>query len=92
MFASALIWRLTLTACFADKADLTPFQCVPNKVPLAELNAPAKELKGAALRWAEKSLAMDFSDADLCDEDTLNRILWFAVHGEKPYPERFVAP
>ncbi len=75
--------------CFTDKPDLEPFRCLPNKVPLDQLNPPAKELKGAALEWAKKSLAMDFSDADLCDEDTLNRILWFAVHGTKPYPERF---
>ena len=75
--------------CFMDKPDLSSFKCVPNQVPLDQLNPPVKQLKGAALDWGKKSLAMDFSDADLCDEDTLNRILWFSVHGEKPYPANF---
>ena len=76
--------------CFADKPDLTPFKCVPNKVPLDQLNPPAEQLKGAARAWAEKSLKLDLSEADLADEDTLNRILWHAVRGyDVAYPERF---
>ena len=35
-------------------------------------------------------LEMNFDDGDAADEDVLNRILWFSVHGEKPYPEEYV--
>src|SRR5205823_1024716 len=32
--------------CFMDKPDLTPFQCLPNKIPLDQLNPSAKKLEG----------------------------------------------
>jgi hypothetical protein len=76
--------------CFTDKADLTPYTAVPNKVPLDEMNLTPDKLKGAALHWAKKSMELDFDDGDAADEDTLNRILWFATRGEAPYPEQFV--
>jgi len=58
-------------------------------VPLDEMNPPLHQLKGEALRWANKSLELDFDEADEADEDTLNRILWHSVRGwDTPYPER----
>lgn len=79
-----------MRACFTDKADLTPYKCLPNQIPLDQVNPPKKALKGAALFWAEKSMQLDLSEADRADEDTLNRILWHAVRGyNTPYPERF---
>ena len=51
------------------------------------MNPPLKKLKGQALHWAKKSLALDLDEADEADEDTLNRILWHATRGdETPYP------
>ncbi len=79
-----------MRACFEDKPDLAKYTCLPNKVPLDEMNKSTSELKGKALYWAKKSLEMNFDDGDAADEDTLNRILWFAMHGEKPYPEEYV--
>jgi len=77
--------------CFQDKPDLTPYLCAPNQVNLDELNPPASALKGPALKWMKKSLELDFSKADLCNEDTLNRILWYSTRGYRtPYPQRFV--
>ncbi|CAN5546072.1 alkaline phosphatase family protein [soil metagenome] len=81
-----------MRACFAETPDLTPYKCRPNKIPLDTMNPPAKSLTGNALKWALKSEALDLSEADLADEDTLNRILWFSVHGDREYPARFVAP
>jgi YVTN family beta-propeller protein len=76
--------------CFADKPDLTAYECVPNKIKLDEMNKPLKDLLGEALKWAKESLEMDFEEGDKADEDTLNRILWFATHGEGvPYPEEY---
>lgn len=76
--------------CFQATPDLTPYACVPNRIPLDEMNPPLKDLKGGALQRAQQSLAMDFSKEDLADEDTLNRILWFATRGDRaPYPKNF---
>ena len=62
---------------------------VPNKIPLDEMNPKAADVKGEALHWAKKSLALDLDEADEADEDTFNRILWHSVRGEAPYPEHF---
>jgi hypothetical protein len=76
--------------CFTDKADLTPYQLVPNKVPLDEMNKKLEELKGKELYWARKSLEQNLDEGDKADEDTLNRILWHATRGyDTPYPERY---
>jgi DNA-binding beta-propeller fold protein YncE len=78
-----------MTACFSTKPDLTPYQALPANVKLDELNPPAKKLKGQARIWAEKSVSLDFSKPDAADEDTLNRILWFAAKGKEEYPAAF---
>jgi hypothetical protein len=76
--------------CFQAKADLTPFECLPNKVPLDQMNPSLKQLQGKALFWAKKSLALNLEQGDAADEDTLNRILWHATRGyDTPYPEEF---
>jgi YVTN family beta-propeller protein len=76
--------------CFQEQTDLTPYTSIPNKVALDEMNQPLNQLKGQALRWAEESLKLDLDEADEADEDTFNRILWHAAHGDgKPYPEAY---
>ncbi len=79
-----------MRACFMEKPDLGTYTCLQNKIPLDEMNKPVNQLKGLALHWAKKSLEMNFDDGDAADEDTLNRILWFSVRGEEPYPEKHV--
>ena len=83
--------QLDLTATplvngFADVPDLTPYAAVKNTVPLDEMNKPVSRLDGKAREFALKSLALDFDEEDRADEDTLNRILWFSVRGDAPYP------
>ena len=39
-----------------------------------------------ATQVVEQSLDLDFDVEDRADEDTLNRILWFAMRGDQPYP------
>src|SRR5262249_51047580 len=75
--------------CFLAKADLTPYTAVLNKIALDEMNPETKKLQGAALHWAKKSLEMNFDDGDAADEDTLNRILWYSMRGDAPYPAEF---
>ena len=50
------------------------------------MNPPLKKLKGKALDWAKKSMELDFDEEDEADEDTLNRILWYATRGEQNVP------
>jgi YVTN family beta-propeller protein len=73
-------------ACFTDKPDVTPYALVKNKVALDEMNKPVEKLDGKAKEFALKSLELDFDKEDQADEDTLNRILWFAMRGDRPYP------
>lgn len=76
--------------CFQDKPDLTPYVCLPNQIPLDEMNPELKSLKGKALYWARKSMELNLEEGDKADEDTLNRILWHATRGyDTPYPEEY---
>lgn len=59
---------------FTDKADLTPYAAVPNRI---DLNA-----QNTALAYgAERSAKMDFSDYDKIDDFELNEILWRSIKG-----------
>jgi hypothetical protein len=75
-----------LRGCFTDVPDLTPYAAVPNRIPLDEPNRPVAELNGNARRFALASLALDLDVEDRADEDLFNRILWFSVRGDRPYP------
>ena len=79
-----------MRSCFEAKPDLTPFTCLPNAIPLDEMNPPLEKLKGQALRWAKESLALDLESEDKAEEDIFNRILWHATRGDAPYPAEFV--
>jgi YVTN family beta-propeller protein len=74
---------------FADQADGAPYEPLPNRVPLDEINPPLKALRGQALRDAVASMKMDFSEPDEAPEDVLNRIVWRSTRGlSTPYPGR----
>ncbi|HEV8059026.1 MAG TPA: alkaline phosphatase family protein, partial [Gemmataceae bacterium] len=79
-----------MRGCFQAEPNLEPYRCLPNRVKLDEMNPALSQLRGPALEWARKSLAMNLDEGDQADEETFNRILWHAVRGyDKPYPERF---
>jgi YVTN family beta-propeller protein len=74
---------------FQQTPDLRPYAAKPNTVPLSEINPKVTSLRGKQRKWAEKSMAMDFSAPDLADDDTLNHILWFSAKGyNTEYPRR----
>jgi YVTN family beta-propeller protein len=74
--------------CFTSTADFTAYDAVTNNVPLDEMNPPAKKISDARLREdAQVSARLPLEKADQCPEDVLNRILWRATMGAKPYPE-----
>jgi YVTN family beta-propeller protein len=76
-----------MSDCFTDTPDFTPYESLPNNIPLDELNPPLESLTGEALHWAKKSLEQDLEDVDRINEDTFNRVIWHAVKGyDVPYP------
>jgi hypothetical protein len=72
---------------FTKAPDFTPFQALPNEIPLDELNPSVAALTGIRLEWAQASEKMDFSRPDVAGEDHLNRAIWYATKGfDVPYP------
>lgn len=65
--------------CFTGKKDLTPYKSVRPDVDLDAKNPPNNPT--AAL-----SETLDWSDVDLADFGTLNRILWEHARPGVPYP------
>jgi YVTN family beta-propeller protein len=83
-----------MTTCFTDKPDLTPYTAVKSNIPLDQMNPSLGEIKDPRqLHWAKVSQELPFDDVDQADEDTLNRILWFAARGrDDTYPAWAVLP
>ena len=79
----------TMSDCFKETPDMTPYKALPNNVPIDELTAPLSSLAGKALHFAKKSMLPEFDGVDTGNDDLLNRILWFAAKGNTPYPGRF---
>ena len=68
--------------------DLTPFTSVPNRTRLNTLTPDLKTITDTQQRKdALASAKLPLQAPDLCDDDTLNRILWRALKGSAPYPE-----
>lgn len=73
---------------FMAKPDLSGFQALPARIDLMSMNPPHAY-------GAQQSARMDFSVDDRVDEDTLNRILWHSIKGERvpmPAPVRRAVP
>ena len=66
-------------ATFSQQADVRPYTAIQPKISLTDRNV------GRA-RGAEESARLDFSDADLADDDELNAILWRAIKQSDPPP------
>ncbi|HEX4593294.1 MAG TPA: alkaline phosphatase family protein [Bryobacteraceae bacterium] len=64
---------------FAKEGVFTPYQAVKPRISLEELNPQNSPT-------AARSARLDFSDADLNDDDELNDILWLAIKGTNPPP------
>jgi DNA-binding beta-propeller fold protein YncE len=78
-----------MNACFTTTPDTRPFTFLPNNIPLDEMNPAKSALRGEALKWARVSETIpdEWTGKRTEDhDDQLNRILWFAAKGSKPYP------
>ena len=77
-----------MTSVFTAQAEVAPYQCLPAKVALDEMNPPLKALNGRKLWAARQSLAMNWSEPDDIPQAVLNRILWWDSKGyDRPYPK-----
>ncbi|KXK31185.1 MAG: hypothetical protein UZ16_OP3001002899, partial [Candidatus Hinthialibacteria bacterium OLB16] len=83
---------IPMTDCFTDEINLKPYDAVPNRIPLDQINPEVSMIDHPQQRyWAEKSMEIALEDIDEAPEDTLNRILWHDAKGyDTPYPEQFV--
>ncbi len=77
-----------MTTCFTERPDFTPYRARKNLVPLDRLNPRLSAIEDPRERkWALASLSLPLEDVDEADEDTLNRILWFAARrNDESYP------
>jgi YVTN family beta-propeller protein len=77
-----------MSACFSDVADLTPYNSVPNNIPLDQMNPEPKAIHDPLQRkYAVASAKLPLQAPDRCPEDLLNRIIWNAQKGSQtPYP------
>lgn len=78
-----------MSDCFTAKPDLRPYDVVPNRVPLDEMNPDPQAIADPLLRQlAEASSTLPLEEIDRCPEELLNRILWHAQRGATaPFPE-----
>ena len=77
-----------MSDCFTDAPDFTPYDVVPNNVPLDQMNPEPAAINDPLLKqFAEKSATLPLEEIDRCPEDLLNRILWHAQRGSQAeYP------
>ena len=74
--------------CFTPTPDYAAFTALTNNVPLDEMNPPVKKISDAQRRRdAQVSAGLPLTQPDQCPEDVLNRILWRATMGTRPYPD-----
>ena len=50
------------------------------------MNQAVAALQGKVREYALESMELDLEVEDRADEDIFNRILWFSVRGNQPYP------
>ncbi|HUD47022.1 MAG TPA: bifunctional YncE family protein/alkaline phosphatase family protein [Candidatus Baltobacteraceae bacterium] len=78
----------SMSDCFTNQPDLTPYVALTNNVALDKMNPEPKKISDAVLRKdAYASARLPLEKADQCPEDLLNRIIWHATKGPQvPYP------
>ncbi len=76
-----------LSACFTNVPDYTPYKHLPNRIPLDDMNPPLAGQRGMDRHWTQVSLSLDWSRIDGPDQQKLNHVLWYTLHGpNRPYP------
>ena len=60
-------------------ANFSPYKFIKSNIDLNARNSAMNE-------WQKKSEEFDFSKEDNINEDEFNRVIWYAVKGNVPYP------
>jgi DNA-binding beta-propeller fold protein YncE len=73
---------------FTDKPDFTPFDALPNTIPLDTMNkSSAAATSTVEKQWIDWSGQQDFSKVDMLAFEPFNRMTWYASNNySKPYP------
>lgn len=79
---------LPMFTCFSNRPVEFSYKALTNQVPLDEMNPKLSMLKGKALYYAKQSAKPEFDHIDGGNDDLMNRILWHAGKGAKPYPAK----
>jgi YVTN family beta-propeller protein len=82
----------TMEDCFTATADLTPYVCQANIIPLDERNPPPAAASPALKKYYAQTASMNFTKPDLIDENLLNRMQWAEAHPGLRYPAEFAGP
>ena len=72
--AAEPLWR-----CFTDEVNLGTFKSIEPMINLGAVNTALNE-------WQKKSEQFNFLKEDSAPDDDFNRVLWFAIKGDRPYP------
>ncbi len=83
---------LPMFDCFTENPDKSAYSFLKNNIPLDEMNKSAASLTGKAKKYALLSSLPELDHIDSGNDDLLNRILWFAAMGKKPYPRQMTLP
>lgn len=76
--------------CFSNTPNTTfKYTLKKNLVSIDEMNKPAKDQKGASLKYTNQSIQYAFNLIDRGHDDILNRILWYSAKKNQPYPAHF---
>ncbi len=71
---------------FRADPDLRPYKAVLPNVALDNLTTlPARDASTAY--WMQRTAEQDLAHADMAEPEVLNRIIWFSVKGNAPFPE-----
>ena len=79
-----------ITSCFQNKPDLSSYDVRPNRIRL-DLPNPGRNKRAesdADKYWTNVTTKLDWSHPDAADSYWLNRIIWYNLHQNKPYPAR----
>ncbi len=79
---------LPMFTCFTNRPADFRYKALPNQIPLNEMNPKLSMLKGMELFYAKQSMRPEFDHIDGGNDDMMNKIIWHAGKGAKPYPAK----
>ncbi len=77
---------LPMFNCFTNRASNYIYTALPNRIPINDINPGFSSLKGKILFYAKASSGRQYDHVDGGNDELMNRILWYASKGKRPYP------